>query len=97
MLKPDTGLRDGFNLFVSLAEIHVPRMWVETEESSQSQVSLRVRTERDTGIHFTLDHPSGVVASVQESSWNSEFSIESHTSTAGHFYIGCNAVLSWVV
>ena len=84
MLKPDTGLRDGFNLLVSLAEIHVPRMWVETEECSQSQVSLKVRTEGDTRFHFTLDRPSGVVASVQENSWNSEFSIESHTSTAGH-------------
>ena len=40
MLKPNTGLRDGFSMFVSLAEIHVPRMWVETDESSQSQVGV---------------------------------------------------------
>ena len=40
MLKPNTGLRDGFSMFVSLAEIHVPRMWVETDESSQSQVGI---------------------------------------------------------
>ena len=28
-LQPDVGLRDGFQLLISLAEIHVPRMWIE--------------------------------------------------------------------
>ena len=34
MCEGDDGLGDGFQLLVGLAEIHVPRMWVEENDQS---------------------------------------------------------------
>ena len=34
MCEGDEGLGDGFQLLIGLAEIHVPRMWVEENDQS---------------------------------------------------------------
>jgi len=34
MCEEDEGLGDGFQLLIGLAEIHVPRMWVEENDQS---------------------------------------------------------------
>ena len=34
MCEGDEGLGDGFHLLIGLAEIHVPRMWVEENDHS---------------------------------------------------------------
>ena len=34
MCEGDQGLGDGFQLLIGLAEIHVPRMWVEEDDQS---------------------------------------------------------------
>ena len=40
-LEPDVGLGEGFQLLVSLAEIHVPRMWVEQNpDDSEDQACM---------------------------------------------------------
>jgi len=42
-------IADGFQLLIGLAEIHVPRMWVERKEGDQShQVVVKIR--------FTLEN-----------------------------------------
>lgn len=40
-MKDNQMLEDGFQLLIGLAEIHVPRMWVESDEGG-SQVSLEI-------------------------------------------------------
>ena len=37
-LEKNQELGDSFQLLVGLAEIHVPRMWVEKHENSDTQV-----------------------------------------------------------
>ena len=40
-LQPDVGLGEGFQLLISLAEIHVPRMWVEqSPDDSEDQACM---------------------------------------------------------
>ena len=37
-MAKNQALDDGFHLFISLAQIHVPRMWVERYPGSDSEV-----------------------------------------------------------
>ena len=39
MLSGGARLGDSFQLFIGLAEIHSPRLWVETHPQNKSQVS----------------------------------------------------------
>lgn len=44
--ESDQTLKDGFQLLIGLAEIHAPRMWVESDEG-ESQVIIRNSHEID--------------------------------------------------
>lgn len=39
-LPKNSQLDDGFQLLVTMAEIHVPRMWVENHPNKDSQVTI---------------------------------------------------------
>ncbi|XP_061177489.1 protein mono-ADP-ribosyltransferase PARP4-like [Saccostrea echinata] len=39
-MKEDQTIEDGFQLLIGLAEIHVPRMWVESDEGEDSQACM---------------------------------------------------------
>ncbi|XP_062607148.1 protein mono-ADP-ribosyltransferase PARP4-like, partial [Saccostrea cucullata] len=39
-MKEDQTIEDGFQLLIGLAEIHVPRMWVESDEGQDSQACM---------------------------------------------------------
>ena len=39
-LCPGSSLGSGFQLYIGLAEIHVPRMWVEQSDSAGPEVNL---------------------------------------------------------
>ncbi|XP_065198502.1 protein mono-ADP-ribosyltransferase PARP4-like isoform X2 [Sycon ciliatum] len=62
-LKDGSQLGDGFHLFVSLAEIHVPRMWVEEDTSSSSQACMLTfypefespPSDSERQVYFLLD------------------------------------------
>lgn len=45
-MAPGQAIKDGFQLLIGLAEIHVPRMWVEVDnEGKQTEVGVYCITE----------------------------------------------------
>ena len=49
-------ISDGFQLLIGLAEIHVPRMWVEVDEEGE-QTEVITTCTCNTGISATLFLP----------------------------------------
>ena len=72
-LQPDTGLKDGFQLLVSLAEIHVPRMWVEQSPSdSEDQACMLTffpefedSSDGDVEVILLLDSSNSMLSSCE--------------------------------
>ena len=59
-------ISDGFQLLIGLAEIHVPRMWVEVDEEGE-QTEVFTACTCNTGIPATLCLP---VSSQDLDYWN---------------------------
>lgn len=56
-LEPGQSLGDGFQLLIGLAEIHVPRMWVERHtNNSDRQVSGQL-----SSVIFRIEHLQSLV------------------------------------
>lgn len=57
MCEGDEGLGDGFQLLIGLAEIHVPRMWVEENDQShhvRQTVSISVESCNAVGLYADI-------------------------------------------